>query len=107
MLTAEKLDIRPALLIPVLARHAYTGASFAATGRGWRHPSPTGRRSGARKESEMARAPGGSLRRLVRGASNGAQAASSRRPLRFERDRPDQRAGLIRSGTENRRRAGT
>src|SRR5262245_4919608 len=59
--------------------------------------------AGAREESEMARDPGGPLRRLVRGASNGAQAASSRRPLRFERDRPDQRAGLIRSGMENRR----
>ena len=35
------------------------GPSFAATGRGWRHPTSTCRRSAPWKESEMARGPGG------------------------------------------------
>ena len=68
-------------------------ASAAATGRGWRHPSPTGSRPGAWKESEMARAPGGSLRRLARGASNGAQAASSSPPSVSGADRRPSESG--------------
>jgi hypothetical protein len=53
--------------------------SLAATGRGWRHPSPTGRRHGAWKESEMARDPGGLLRRSPAGSSNGPEPGGSRR----------------------------
>jgi hypothetical protein len=105
-LPADGRDFRPLPLSPPHRRVATICASPAATGRGWRHPTFTCGRSGARKESEMAQDPGSSLRRLVRGASNGAQAAGSRRPLRFGKGPPGPESRADRSGTENRRCAG-
>src|SRR5262245_38083109 len=42
-------------------------ASFAATGRGWRHPTSHVQTAGALEGEEMARDPGGLLRRLPPG----------------------------------------
>jgi hypothetical protein len=88
------------------------GASFAATGRGWRHPTPHVQAAGAWKEGGMARDPGGPLRpfpakrQQCRGVGD-RRKAHGRPSLRCltSRSTPSGKPQL-RSGAQNRRQRG-
>ena len=63
------------------ARGATMWASFAATGRGWRHPSPTCRRPAPGRRARWLKIQGARCDRFRRSVSNGAEPETAERHM--------------------------